>query len=79
MADVEKIVIPCIQDLLSEKSSAKKLVHYQMLLVDELGLSSMDIARLIARLDIELHKEPFDEDLAITDIRTIEDLIAAYQ
>jgi len=48
-------------------------------LVDELGFSSMDIAILIARFDTELNKEPFADKYAITDIRTIADLIAAYE
>jgi acyl carrier protein len=79
MVNIETNIISAIQEMLAEKSISKKIDNRNLALVDELGFSSMDIALLIARFDMEFNKEPFAEDYAITDIRTIADLIAAYE
>ena len=48
-------------------------------LVDELGFSSLMVATLIANLDEELGVDPFqDENVMITDIRTLRDLGDVY-
>lgn len=48
-------------------------------LVDELGFSSLIIATLIANLEEVLGVDPFqDENVMITDIRTIADLCGVY-
>lgn len=79
MSEIAANILDSIQKLLVEKSVSKKIEHQKIALVDELGLSSMDIAVLIARFDLAFNKEPFAEEYSITDIRTIEDLIAAYE
>lgn len=48
-------------------------------LVDELGFSSLMVATLIANLEEEFGVDPFqDENVMITDIRTVKDLGNAY-
>ena len=79
MTETAKLIIAGIQEALTEKAITKQIENQNLALVDDLGFSSMDIALLIARFDIELNKEPFAEDYAITDIRSIKDLIAAYE
>jgi len=49
-------------------------------LVDDLGLGSLHVAALIANLEEELGVDPFeDEDVMITDLRTIKDLYQVYR
>jgi acyl carrier protein len=44
-------------------------------IVDELGFSSLQVAALIANLEEEFGVDPFqDENVMITDVRTIKDL-----
>jgi acyl carrier protein len=48
-------------------------------IVDDLGFSSLYVAALVANLEEELGIDPFvDEDVMITDVRTIKDLIEIY-
>jgi len=48
-------------------------------IVDELGFSSLMVATLIANLEEEFGIDPFqDENVMITDIRTIKDLCDVY-
>src|SRR5262245_29907306 len=44
-----------------------------------LGLDSLDIARIIAVLELQLGVDPFASLFAITDMRTVGDLCAAYR
>ncbi|MFE9256591.1 acyl carrier protein [Streptomyces sp. NPDC006879] len=43
-----------------------------------IGLNSLMLAQLLIQLEAELGVDPFGEQLSIADIRTIRDLIAAY-
>lgn len=48
-------------------------------LTTSLGLSSFDVLALVPRLNSALEVDPFKETLAITDIRTVGDLVRAYE
>jgi acyl carrier protein len=50
----------------------------QQLLVDQLGLTSLDLARLVAVLEMELDTDPFSDEVPITGVRTVGDLLNAY-
>ena len=45
----------------------------------DLGLSSLDLAQLVATLEVELDADPFAELVAITSVRTVGDLCEAYR
>ncbi|HXA46832.1 MAG TPA: acyl carrier protein [Burkholderiaceae bacterium] len=47
-------------------------------LIQDLGLSSLMLARLIMELGAKLETDPFSELCHISDIRTVADLINAY-
>jgi acyl carrier protein len=49
------------------------------LLVDQLGLTSLDLARLVAVLEMELDTDPFSDEVPITGVRTVGDLLDAYE
>ncbi|HEX3782502.1 MAG TPA: phosphopantetheine-binding protein [Pseudonocardiaceae bacterium] len=44
----------------------------------ELGFSSLALARLIIQLETEFGVDPFAQDLVISDVRTVDELITAY-
>ena len=44
-----------------------------------LGLSSLDLAFLVAELEAELGVDPFAKLVSITSVRSVEDLVRAYQ
>jgi acyl carrier protein len=43
------------------------------------GLNSLMLAQLLVRLEAAVGVDPFDADRSIADVRTIRDLIAAYE
>ena len=48
-------------------------------IVDDLGFTSLYVAALVANLEEELGIDPFeDEDVMITDIRTVKDVVEVY-
>jgi|SRR5215468_6850468 len=44
-----------------------------------LGLNSLMLAQLLVFLEAELGVDPFGDDLSIADMRTVQDLISAYE
>ena len=67
-----------IKELLLEKEITLTDISEDNALGDDLGLTSMDLAILVANLELELGVEPFLEDFVITDIRTLGDLCQAF-
>jgi acyl carrier protein len=45
----------------------------------DIGFTSLTLARLLLRLETELGVDPFAEDVVVSDVRTVDELIAAYR
>ncbi|TGA95332.1 phosphopantetheine-binding protein [Streptomyces sp. MZ04] len=73
----KKIVIENLTDLLQEAEVEHGEIAESDLLTG-VGLSSLLLARLIIQLELETGIDPFAEDLLISDVRTVKDLIDAY-
>lgn len=68
-----------IGNLLKDEGLAVPEIARDKHLIDDIGLDSLNLAQLIALLEMELEKDPFTEgDVAITDIQTVGDLANAY-
>jgi len=76
--DVEQVVLDVVGGVAREKSASIESVQAEQTLVDDLGLRSLDLARIIAKLELKLDVDPFAEMVAVTSIRTVGDLCAAY-
>jgi len=74
---VSDTVMQTISGLLAEQDLDTSLLDSEAKLVDTLGLKSMDIAQVVLTLEDELDVDPFQE-IPITSIRTVGDLINAY-
>lgn len=48
-------------------------------LVDEIGFRSLDLARIMAMLELRLGVDPFAQLVPITSVRTVGDLCRAYR
>lgn len=77
-SQVAQTVRNTIEDLLDEQGLDNPGVEDDAKLVDTLGLKSMDIAQIVLILEDELEADPFQE-IPITSVRTVGDLINAYQ
>lgn len=76
--DLRTVVLTELNDLFAETNHETRAVSGTELLGD-LGLSSLLLARLILGLEKTVGVDPFDGDVAISDMRSLEDLIGAYQ
>ncbi|MDV9169320.1 phosphopantetheine-binding protein [Streptomyces sp. W16] len=67
-----------LREILSETAGPVDRLDEDQLLVDQLGLTSLQLARLVAVLEIELDSDPFSDEVPITAVRTVGDLLEAY-
>jgi acyl carrier protein len=75
---VEETIYSVLRELSSRHHAHPIDITPQHVIVDELGLDSLDVAELVARLEDLLGVDPF-ATTAITSVRTVADLCAAYQ
>jgi len=54
-----------INTILSGKGCSIEKITSSMNLVDDIGLTSLEIATLISMMDIELNVDPFSEDFSL--------------
>lgn len=78
MNHLKQIIYTTIQNVVNEQSPGAEAIQEQDALVEDLGLKSLDLARIIATLELKLDLDPFAELVSITSIRTVGDLYAAY-
>ncbi|MEP7192900.1 MAG: phosphopantetheine-binding protein [Actinomycetota bacterium] len=65
-------------EIVNEEAALVEHLDEEQLLVDQLGLTSLNLARLVAVLEMELDTDPFSDDVPITGVRTVGDLLQAY-
>ncbi|MDN3260901.1 acyl carrier protein [Streptomyces sp. CSDS2] len=71
------IVFGALSELLQEAGAEHPAPSGDERLTD-LGLTSLLLARLIIQLEMETGVDPFAEDLLLSDVRTVAELIDAY-
>ncbi|UXY16148.1 phosphopantetheine-binding protein [Chitiniphilus purpureus] len=78
-AQIKEVIENVIRSVATERDLPLPALTGATEIVDELGFSSLLVATLIANLEEALGVDPFqDEDVMITDIRTIQDLCDVY-
>ncbi|MFI9833534.1 acyl carrier protein [Streptomyces sp. NPDC051913] len=65
-------------EIVNEVAGPVERLDEDQLLVDQLGLESLHLARLVAVLEMELDTDPFSAEVPITGVRTVGDLLEAY-
>ncbi len=76
--NVNETIMKVVRGVVREKSPEIEDIRPDLMLVDDLGLRSLDLARIIAKLEMKLGVDPFAELVSVTSIRTPGDLCAAY-
>jgi acyl carrier protein len=79
LAQIEAIVHGRIRTLLAERNGNVGPLSGAEKLSATLGLSSLDLAFLVAELEAELGVDPFAKLIPITSIRSVDDLVDAYR
>jgi acyl carrier protein len=78
LAEISKTVRYQIGLLLDEKDLPEREIASEDRLNVDLGLTSLDLAILVAALEMNLQADPFQELVPITSVRTVGDLEGAY-
>jgi|GEM_PF-2017579 len=76
--DIEKSVHEVVSQIIEQRGSLNVEIKNEHRLVADLGFESLDLAQLVAMLEIKLGVDPFANDIAITSIRRVADVIDAY-
>lgn len=71
-------VMTALLEIVNEVAGPVDHLDEDQLLVDQLGLESLHLARLVAVLEMELDTDPFTDEVPITGVRTVGDLLRAY-
>ncbi len=71
-------VLAALLEIVNEVAGPVEHLDEDRLLVDQLGLESLHLARLVAVLELELDTDPFSDEVPITSVRTVGDLLQAY-
>jgi acyl carrier protein len=75
---VEETIYAVLRELAQRHDPQLVEIRPEQVIVDELGLESLDVAQLVAVLEDRLGVDPF-ATTAITSVRTVSDLCAAYR
>jgi acyl carrier protein len=80
MSEINEVIERVIRTIAEQRKLTLPPLKPHTEIVDELGFTSWAVAALIANLEDELGVDPFqDEEVSITDIRTIGDLCEVYE
>lgn len=78
-AQLETLVLAKVRTVLEERSGEVHAIKGADRLNATLGLSSLDLALIVAELDVEVRANPFAELVSITSVRSVNDLVGAYR
>jgi len=73
------IIFKVIKEIQAQKSIRAVDLDENKRVIEDLGFVSLDIAQLIAILELEIGVDPFSEGVALTDVSTIGELNQVYQ
>jgi acyl carrier protein len=78
MNEIHSTILNVVRSVAREKTPELDAVRPDQMLVEDLGLRSLDLARIIAKLEMKLGVDPFAKLVSVTSIRTAGDLCNAY-
>ncbi|MCC5622299.1 hypothetical protein [Nostoc sp. CHAB 5715] len=78
MPNLEQIIHETVLQIVQQQSSTISEIKNDQKLNTELSFSSLDLAQLVAVLELKLEADPFAKLVPITSIRTVGDLYNAY-
>src|SRR5215467_11713702 len=76
---IETVVCDKIRSILEERGEKSRALRGTDSLNATLGLSSLDLAFIVAELEAELGADPFARLVPITSVRSVDDLVRAYR
>jgi hypothetical protein len=78
MKPYEQTIFQVLREIASQRTPGLPALEKRHTLTYDLGLRSLDLAQLVATLEIELRADPFARLVPITSVRTVGDVCDAY-
>jgi acyl carrier protein len=75
---VRTIIKESIEEIM-ENNARKRAIEDSSEIVKDLGFRSLDVAELVAVLEMELDVDPFSDGVSLMDVRTYGDFCAVYE
>jgi acyl carrier protein len=75
--EVKAIVKEAIKEIM-ESNSRNNPIEDSSELVNDLGFTSLDVAELVAVLEMELDYDPFSKGVSLLNVRTVADFYEVY-
>lgn len=79
MSEVKSVVHEVLLDIADEEGLEVTEIQGDEKLVEDLGFRSLVMARILAILEERLRVDPFSQQVAVTSVRTVDDLCHAYE
>jgi hypothetical protein len=79
VTELQKTVHQVVLEVARERTPSLPQVEDHQALHADLGLKSLELARIVAVLELELEADPFAELVSITSVRRVGDLVEAYR
>lgn len=79
MSEVKSVIHEVLLEVAEEEELGLSEIHGDEKLVEDLGLQSLTMARILAILEGRLGVDPFSQHVAVTSVRTVNDLCNAYE
>jgi acyl carrier protein len=76
---LEALVLGKIRAVMEERSGEVHVIKGTDGLNATLGLSSLDLALIVAELEVDVGTDPFAKLVSITSVRSVNDLVGAYR
>lgn len=78
MENIRKVIVEIIEEIIEQKGFECPEISKEQSITKDLGFTSMDVAQLIASLEMELDLDPFSEGTSIASIHTVGQLCDVY-
>jgi len=79
MSQTRTVIHEVLRSVADEESLSLPEIQGDEKLVEDLGFRSLNMARILAILEGRLGVDPFSKMVAVTSIRTVDDLCGAYE
>jgi acyl carrier protein len=79
MSEAKTVIHEVLLDVAEEEDLEVTEIRGDEKLVEDLGFRSLTMARILAILEGRLGVDPFAQNVAVTSVRTVDDLCAAYE
>lgn len=79
MSQVRETIIDALKSIQQQQGYRMVEPKDAHKVVKELGFSSLDVAQLIAILEMDIGVDPFSQGVSIMDVVTVADLVRVYE